>query len=66
MGKMKRIVAACVVYIMTIMLLPVNTMIAYANQGEVPKFLEISDLYVNSIAQFGNKSLISYQSEDIW
>ena len=64
MYKLKKGIAMVMAYFMLISILPVGVFTSIANAEEnVPKYLNYNDLYFNSVAQYGDKTLVAYTTD---
>lgn len=62
MKNFKKTVALLVMYVMTVLMLPIGNFKAYATEN-VPQYLTINDMYVESISQYKNKALVTYEKD---
>ena len=63
MNNFKRIVALVVMYIMTILMLPLGDINVSATEN-IPQYLDINDIYINSLSQYKNKALVTYEKDE--
>lgn len=64
MKKFKIFMASMMAYLMIVMILPVSSLELIANAAEKEsQYLERSDLYLRSVSQYKDKSLVSYGKE---
>ena len=62
MKNFKKTIALLVIYVITMIMLPIGNLKANATK-KVPQYLTINDMYITSISQYQNKALVTYERD---